>query len=90
MKTITDLVRSFRTNPTLVLLGDNLGSYQWYWKQYSFYSKFVKPEFKLDDETQLGAIVYVVDDMLDEINELLQPYQLHLVVVGGNLYLERI
>ena len=90
MKTITDLVRSFRGNPTLVLLGDNLGSYQWNWKQYAFYSHFVEPEFKLDDEMQLGSMVYVVDGMRADINVLLRSHQLQLVVSGGNLYLEQI
>lgn len=90
MKPLIDLVRSFRGYPTLVLLGDNLGSYQWNWKQYAFYSQFVEPEFKLDDETQLGGMVYVVDGMRADINVALRSHQLQLVISGGNLYLEQI
>lgn len=91
-KPLSNLVASYRAEPTLCLVGDNLPRQQWLWKQYAFMSDFAKPVGPLydnDNENLTENLAFVVHEMFWDINERLKKYGLQLVVTGGNLYLTR-
>lgn len=89
-KSIKDLAFSYRSQPTLCVMGENLPRGRYLWKLYGFLSQFVIAKNKIaDTDTDISlSVAYVVDEMLYDINKELENYSLQLVESGGNLYLQ--
>lgn len=90
---IMALVISYRGEPTLCLVGDNLPRQTWLWKLYNFLVKFASPVSTLseNDNTDLTEnLQFIVHEMLWEINQELEKHRLQLKTIAGNLYLSRL
>jgi len=90
---ILTLIISYRGEPTLCLVGDNLPRQRWLWKLYTFLVKFATPVSTLsdNDNTDLTEnLEFIVHEMLWEINQELEKHRLQLKIIAGNLYLSRL
>jgi len=88
--TIKDLAYSYRTEPTLCIVGDKLSYHQFLWRLYSFLSQYAKPKYHIsDNDTQDYSLSFVTDDLFAEVNAQLTSYGVELILLGGNLYLTK-
>lgn len=89
MSKIDRLVFSYRTEPTLCVVGDGLNKARWLWKMYAFLSQFSSPEFRLKDDFSIIELEEVTRGMYFDVDAQLRQRHMSIVVVGGNLYLSR-
>lgn len=83
------LAYSYRTEPTLCVRGEHLNRHRWLWRLYSFLAVYTTPKYRINDLDDTDtSVIFVVNEMLSDVNDLLYPtYGVKLVLSGGNLYL---
>jgi hypothetical protein len=88
---IKRLAYSYHDEPTLCVMGEHLNRHRWLWRLYSFLSVYTTPKYRINDLDDTDtAVIFVVNEMLADINEVLLPmYGMTLVLGGGNLYLQK-
>lgn len=87
---VSALAYSYRNEPTLVLQGETLAMDAWTWKRFNFFSKFIPPEYKVNDTYSMAELEYHIDNARYHLNIALMAYGLKLVESGGNIYLSKI
>ena len=87
---VSALAYSYRNEPTLVLQGETLAMDAWTWKRFNFFSKFVPPEYKVNDTYSTAELEYYIDYARHILNSSLMEYGLKLAESGGNIYLTKL
>jgi len=86
-----ELAFSYRTEPTLCVVGDNLSKIRGLWKMYAFLVQYELPTDNLKENEPAFNIMleYVVENLIGDLNVGLKAYGMRLEIIGGNLYLTK-
>jgi hypothetical protein len=86
-----ELAFSYRTEPTLCVVGDNLNKSRALWKMYGFLTRYELPTDNIKDNEPAMQIMleYVVENLIGDLNARLTAYGVRLEIIGGNLYLTK-